>query len=101
MCSTYGQRPVESYVREMEAETGVTVTSFASSDQAARDADLIFSATTAETALINNTSIQQGTTVVSIGSYQELDDEFILTADKVIVDDLEQCRHRGRVGPLV
>jgi len=38
---------------------------------------------------------------VSMGSYQELDDVFVLSADKLVVDNLEQCMHRGELARLV
>ena len=91
---------MEKYAREMEAEVGVKVVTMSSADEAARGADIIFTVTTADTALIHNESIAQGATVVSMGSYQELDDALVLSVDKVLVDNLEQCVHRGELAHL-
>jgi ornithine cyclodeaminase/alanine dehydrogenase len=35
-----------------------------------------------------------------MGSYQECENEFILGADKIIVDHVEQCLHRGALKEL-
>ena len=90
----------EQYIRDMTSELGIRLSSCDSADRAAEGADLVFTATTANAALINDRSIEPGTTVVALGSYQELDDQFSLTADKVIVDSIEQCTHRGELAHL-
>jgi ornithine cyclodeaminase/alanine dehydrogenase len=35
-----------------------------------------------------------------MGSYQECEDAFILSADKIIVDHIAQCLHRGALKEL-
>jgi ornithine cyclodeaminase/alanine dehydrogenase len=35
-----------------------------------------------------------------MGSYQECENEFILNADKIIVDHIDQCLHRGALKEL-
>jgi len=89
------------YVRELTNETGIKIVPFTSGDEAARGADIIFTMTTAEIPVVHKDSIDRGATVISLGSYQELDDDFTLSADKVIVDSTEQCLHRGELAHLV
>lgn len=91
---------VEHYIEEMEHQTDAPLFGVDSADDAARGADLIFTATPANMALVRDASIRPGATVVSIGSYQELDDTFVLAADKIIVDSVEQCLHRGELARL-
>jgi ornithine cyclodeaminase/alanine dehydrogenase len=91
----------QKYVREMETELGVNVVRATSPDEAAKGADLIITATTADAALVHDRGVAQGATVVSIGSYQELEDMFVLSADRIFVDSWEQCMHRGELARLV
>lgn len=39
--------------------------------------------------------VKPGMVVIPMGSYQECEDEFILKADKIVVDHVGQCLHRG------
>lgn len=91
----------QAYAREIEAELGIRVVTMATGDEAADGADLVFTLTTAEVPLVSNAAIGPGTTVISMGSYQEVDDAFVLSADKVLVDNMGQCMHRGELAHLV
>ena len=44
--------------------------------------------------------MQPGSVVFTMGSYQECDDEFILAADRIVVDHVGQCLHRGALKEL-
>lgn len=59
------------------------------------DADAIICVTQSKDKFLKNEWIKPGTIVFPMGSYQECDDDFILTADKIIVDHIGQCLHRG------
>ena len=50
---------------------------------------------------VKNEWVKPGTIVFPMGSYQEVDDEFILGADRVVVDHIGQCLHRGALKELV
>jgi alanine dehydrogenase len=91
---------VEHFIEEVQTQTDASLVGFGTADDAARGADLIFTATPADAPLVQDESIGPGATVVSIGSYQELDDGFVLAADKIIVDSVEQCLHRGELARL-
>jgi len=64
------------------------------------DADVVICVTVSKTPIIHNADVKPGTIVCPIGSYQEVDDEFILSADKIIIDHLGQCFHRGLLAKL-
>jgi ornithine cyclodeaminase/alanine dehydrogenase len=63
--------------------------------------DLVVTATTANAPLVDRDWIAPGTTIISLGSFQELDDQLVLGADKLIVDSWVQCAERGELARLV
>ncbi|AUJ31022.1 MAG: ornithine cyclodeaminase family protein [Liquorilactobacillus hordei] len=81
---------------ELEIEIEMT-----DNQTACRAADVIITATIATQPLVMKAWLQPGTTVISMGSFQELDPEIPVTADKLVVDTWEQNKHRGELLPLV
>ena len=63
--------------------------------------DAIVCVTQSKEKFLKNEWITRGTNVFPMGSYQEVDDDFILSADRVIVDHIGQCLHRGALKGLV
>jgi Predicted ornithine cyclodeaminase, mu-crystallin homolog len=63
--------------------------------------DAIICVTQSKDKFVKNEWIQPGTIVFPMGSYQEVDDEFILSADRVVVDHVGQCLHRGALKEMV
>lgn len=63
--------------------------------------DAIVCVTQSKEKFLKNEWITRGTNVFPMGSYQEVDDDFILSADRVIVDHVGQCLHRGALKGLV
>jgi len=70
------------------------------SPEKAADAEVLISVTTSREKFIKNSWVKPGTVLLALGSYQECDDDFILTADKIIVDHIGQCLHRGALKEL-
>jgi len=70
------------------------------SPEEAADGDAVISFTQSKDKFIKNSWIKPGTILFPMGSYQECDDDFILTADKIIVDHIGQCLHRGALKEL-
>jgi ornithine cyclodeaminase/alanine dehydrogenase len=62
--------------------------------------DAIISVTQSKDKFIKNEWIKPGTILFPMGSYQECDDEFIMNADKIVVDHIGQCLHRGALAEL-
>jgi len=63
--------------------------------------DAIVCVTQSKEKFLKDEWIARGTKVFPMGSYQEVDDDFILSADRVIVDHVGQCLHRGALKELV
>ncbi len=59
------------------------------------DSDAIVCVTTSRDKFLKDAWIKPGATVLALGSYQECEDAFIVNADKILVDHMEQCLHRG------
>lgn len=69
-------------------------------EDAARDRDAIICVTQSKAKFLKNDWVEPGTVVFPMGSYQECDDACILTADKIVVDHVGQCLHRGALKEL-
>ena len=70
-----------------------------SPEEAARG-DAIICVTQSKEKFVKNNWIKPGSILFPMGSYQECENEFILAADKIIVDHIEQCLHRGALKEL-
>jgi len=62
--------------------------------------DVIICCTISRTPVIEDSWVRPGTLLCPIGSYQELDDRLVLSADKIIVDHFGQCSRRGLLANL-
>ncbi|MBR5474003.1 MAG: ornithine cyclodeaminase family protein [Lachnospiraceae bacterium] len=89
------------YAAEMGPELGVKITPCTSNEEACKDADIIITVTIADEALVMWDWLKPGCTVLSLGSFQELDEQIPLKADKLVVDNWEQNAHRGELVKLV
>ncbi len=63
--------------------------------EAAESVDAIITVTQSKEKFLKEPWVRPGTIVFTMGSYQECEDEYILAADKIVVDHVEQCLHRG------
>lgn len=70
------------------------------SPEEAADGDAVICVTQSKDKFVKNSWIKPGTILFAMGSYQECDDDFILSADKIIVDHIGQCLHRGALREL-
>lgn len=66
----------------------------------AADGDAVICVTQSKDKFIRNSWIKPGTVLFPMGSYQECADNFILNTDKIIVDHIMQCLHRGALKEL-
>lgn len=57
--------------------------------------DAVICVTQSKDKFVKDSWIGPGTIVFPMGSYQECEDDFIRNADKIIVDHIDQCLHRG------
>jgi len=63
--------------------------------------DALITVTQANDGFLKNEWIKPGMVVFPMGSGREIEDEFIITADKIIVDHIGQTMHRGALAKLV
>ena len=70
------------------------------SPEEAAEGDAVICVTQSKDKFVKNSWVKPGTILFAMGSYQECDDDFILTADKIIVDHIGQCLHRGALKEL-
>ena len=87
------------FVAEMSASLGTDIQP-TDSEQAIRGADVIVIVTTATRPFIRSDWIGPGATVLAMSSFQQIEADFALAADKIVPDSWEQARHRGELEPL-
>lgn len=69
-------------------------------EKTAQVAKLIVMLTTAKKPFFKNEWITPGTTLLGMGSYQQVEDGFALSCDKIITDSWAQATHRGELKEL-
>ena len=89
----------ERLVREAQL-LGYDAQAVGSIPEAVEGADFVLVATTAAEPLVKRAWVKPGACVVKLGSYQELDDELTLGADKLVVDHRTQAEHKGELAHL-
>ncbi|MBA1335748.1 MAG: Ornithine cyclodeaminase [Firmicutes bacterium] len=87
--------------KEMNELLGLNVRAVKSNKEAVDDSDIVITATIADEPLVMKEWLKKGALVVSVGSYQELDEQIPLTCDKLVVDSWAQNAHRGELLKLV
>lgn len=65
------------------------------------DVDVVITVTAAPGPLVFDEWIKAGTTVIAMGSFQEIEPEFIFKSEAVVVDHIEQCLGRGALKNVV
>lgn len=86
---------------ELNAELAVKVTPVKSNEECCVGSDLIITVTIADEPLVMYEWLKPGATVLSLGSFQELDENIPLKCDKLVVDSWAQNSHRGELVKLV
>jgi alanine dehydrogenase len=66
----------------------------------AANADTIICVTQSKEKFLKDEWVKSGTVVFPMGSYQECEDSLILNSDKIVVDHIDQCLHRGALKEL-
>lgn len=101
MVADIRKEAAEKFAREMSKELNLNVKVADSNEEACINSDVIITVTIANEPLVMNEWLKKGCTVFSLGSFQELDENIPLKADKLIVDNWEQNSHRGELLKLV
>ncbi|NHM32449.1 ornithine cyclodeaminase family protein [Neobacillus terrae] len=89
------------FAEEMSKELNIEVVVADTNQEVVEESDIIVTVTTANTPLVMKEWLQEGSLVISVGSFQELDETIPLTADKLVVDHWEQNTHRGELTKLI
>jgi alanine dehydrogenase len=66
----------------------------------AAEGNAVICVTQSKDKFVKDSWISPGMILFPLGSYQECEDEYILKADKIIVDHIGQCLHRGALKEL-
>ncbi|UFJ39638.1 ornithine cyclodeaminase family protein [Brevibacillus humidisoli] len=91
----------QQFAADMSRELNVEVVVAERNQDVAEEADILVTVTTANKPLVMKEWVKEGALVISVGSFQELDDQIPLRADKLVVDNWEQNAHRGELVKLV
>lgn len=89
------------FAADMALAWGVTASPAETVEEAVRGADIVVTATPADEPLVRFAWLKKGSVSISLGSYQEFDEDTPLKADKVYVDSWAQCMHRGELMHIV
>jgi ornithine cyclodeaminase/alanine dehydrogenase len=92
---------LQKYTTQMIAETGLNIIPKKSYKEVVEGADIICTVTIGNEPMVRKEWLRKGALVISAGSYQELDPEVVLSADKIVVDNWAQTSHRGELAKLV
>lgn len=84
----------EKYKKSMQGIVKGTITIVNTPEEVAVG-DAVICVTQSKEKFVPDRWIAPGTIVFPMGSYQECEDELIINADRIIVDHIEQCLHRG------
>lgn len=84
----------QNFAEEMKEKTGYTIDVVNSAEEAVRGSDIFVTATVTKNPIVKKDWIKQGALYLHVGSH-ECEFDVIETADKVVVDDWEELKHRG------
>ena len=84
----------EKYCRWASDEFGVKAIVTGSEKEAVSDADIIITITVGDAPMVKADWVKEGCLFVHCGSYQEEEDAVVLKADKRVVDDWVEVKHR-------
>jgi ornithine cyclodeaminase/alanine dehydrogenase len=73
-----------------------SITPYADTEKACREADVIITLTTADAVLVEEPWCKPGCLVMPMGSFREVDDNIARKFDKLFLDNIPQGMHRGQ-----
>ncbi len=84
----------ESFASQMSAKTGLPVQVASSPQEALAEADIVVTVTTGSAENVKTPWVKEGVFVARLGFYQEVALDFLLAADKLVVDRWEYVSYR-------
>jgi ornithine cyclodeaminase/alanine dehydrogenase len=91
---------LERYVEEVGPKVDMDVQPIHDPEEGG-DADVIVTVTTANEPFLKREWIEDGAVIAALGTNQEVDDDIVRDADKIVVDHIEQSLHAGNLKPAV
>jgi ornithine cyclodeaminase len=93
----------EALAQKVRDELGIAARAVAEPEEAVRGADIVIEATRLEKAdvLIRDEWLKPDCLIVTYGWIMAIDPKTVLTADKIVVDDWEQCQKGGQLFPMI
>lgn len=93
-CYDVNNKTSEVYVKDMRQKTGLNTKAVSSVQEAVTGADVIVTVTVADEPIVKDKFIKKGSLFVHVGSYQEEEEQVVLSSDKIVVDDWQSVLHR-------
>lgn len=84
----------EHFAREATRDLNLDVIPVNSGQEAVKGSDIVVTATTARSPVVKSEWVSEGMFIVNVGGY-ETEFEVLKRADKIVVDDWYQVKHRG------
>jgi alanine dehydrogenase len=85
----------EAYAAKMSRELRLSIAVAHSAREAVQGADVVVAATSARQPFVDAEWLAEGCFICALGSHEEIYDNVVQTAKKIVVDNLEQAKHRG------
>ncbi|NLF92445.1 MAG: ornithine cyclodeaminase family protein [Oligosphaeraceae bacterium] len=95
------QARLDSFQQMLAGEFGIKVQTTTDTAAAVSQADVVVLLTTANKPFIRKEWLQPGVLMLGMGSYQQAEDDALLSFDKIVVDSAGQAAHRGEIKNLV
>lgn len=89
------------FIDDFVSKTRFKIISSGTIKETVENSDIILTITKANEPLVKSNWIKRGSLVISLGIGQELDPQLALDADKIIIDDIEQCKSIGDIAYLL
>lgn len=99
----YSRTPAhrEQYARKMSEQLGLRVVPVPTAEEAVRGCEIICSATTATEPFIRDEWLEPGSTIYTMGEFQELETAAYQRTSKLVVDDWEQVKLKVDIKTLL
>jgi len=91
----------KNFVSEMSGLISMQIINSSSVESSVVNSDLVVLVTTATEPFILKKWIKPGMTILAMGSFQQIEDSFTCSVDKIVVDSRAQACHRGELKPLM
>lgn len=82
------------------SDTNIEFVSCTDNQAACEDSDVIITVTTADADLVKASWVKEGSLVITMGSFKEVEFDVVRKADVIAVDHVAQALHRGNLKPL-